>query len=397
MKKNKLFSVILSLSLVLTTAFIGAETVFADTSLEQSFDKAAMMKPAADPEDIVVQAVNMNGTEKPTPYSTASYKYGTIAYVKVHVPKAGSLQVAVMASENTTVGLYESYESIEAAAPLGSAYIQKAVTDEDIEMYTQQVSKAGTYYLVFSTTSYNPAQSAFAAGYIPDIASGASVSVKSGKTYYASVTGSGNRYYKITTPGTRYLTISFPDRLNTSASYKVKVMNSTKKKNLYSKVVSVSSGRDYTTYIGVPKGTYYIAVSTAEKCYGINVKSTSVKENSGSKKSTAKGILKGSSKSGIITASQSSSSGDWYKFKTTSAQLVEFSIDTKSGGYSGGIRATFYDAKGSIGSADYYYGRPSGRPSPYTLGMGKRLAPGTYYIKISKYGSGSGYYKLKWL
>lgn len=396
MKKKRIFAIALSLAMVLTTVFAGAESVFAGTSDIASAKTSVMTATAID--DNTVTAVNMNGTETPVPYTATGYSKGKDVYVKIEMPKAGTLQFAVRAdSYDTVVGLFNTIDGTQ--GPLSTCAIPKKTAEDDFYIYSQNVKEAGTYYLVFSTNSYSPAQSTFGAGYIAGTATNSNTTVSSGKTRYASVSGSGFRYYKITTAGARYLKISFPDSSDNTAKFKVKLYNSSKKKtNLLKGNVTIDSGKDFVTYVGVPKGTYYIGVSTDEDWYAINIKSTKVSENSGSKKSTAKGILKGSTKKGIITATQSSTSGDWYKFTINSSQLVKFQIDTLTGGYSGGIRVEFYNKNQTrpFGSADYYYGTPGDVVSPYTMGSSK-LAPGTYYIKVKKYGSGSGYYKLKWL
>ena len=223
----------------------------------------------------------------------------------------------------------------------------------------------------------------------------------SGKVRYASVSGTGYRYFKITVPGTRYLRIDIPwGDGGQDAAYKIKLMNSSKKKNLLKGIVNLKKdGRGYTTYAGVPKGTYYVAVSTAtDSAYSIKVTSTKVTDKSGSTRSKANRMYKGNSRSGIITATQSSSSGDWYKLVLGSTQRVELGIITKSGGYSGGIKFSVYSGSKTkaFGTAEYYYGEPNGTLHLYTSGYGDRLVKGTYYIKVQKYGSGSGYYKLKW-
>ena len=68
-------------------------------------------------------------------------------------------------------------------------------------------------------------------------------------------------------------------------------------------------------------------------------------DKSGSTRSKANRMYKGNSRSGIITATQSSSSGDWYKLVLGSTQRVELDIITKSGGYSGGIKFSVYSGK----------------------------------------------------
>ena len=131
----------------------------------------------------------------------------------------------------------------------------------------------------------------------------------------------------------------------------------------------------------------------------MKVSYTSVKENSGTTKGKAKSIYKGNTKKGIINASQSSTSGDWYKFKITKSQYVKFNIDVmgNSGGGSGGLKFSFYQAgKNYAAFTKNLYGDASADIQLYTSGYGTKLAPGTYYIKVQKYSYGNGYYKIRW-
>ena len=99
--------------------------------------------------------------------------------------------------------------------------------------------------------------------------------------------------------------VTFPSTASTySPSYSVKLMNS-KKKSISGDYQSVYASKNYTTYFGVGKGTYYIAVKTSDPIYGIRTTYNKVTEKSGSTKSKAKSIYKKGTKKGIITASQS--------------------------------------------------------------------------------------------
>lgn len=406
MKRFKLLSLTLAFALVLTTMFAGAESVFADTAQTDS-DKAAIgaslenarLMRAADtstPSETIA-AVNLN-TATPKWNPTNSYSYSKPIYAAVSIPKAGNFVFEIWAKGNTAVALYKDLSDVGVNDPVDYTSIPAAQSDDDTYYFTPQVKEAGTYYLVFVGDSYTDTYSDLTIGYVAANKSGGTTTLTSGKTRYASVSGTGYRYFKITTAGTRYLTIKFPwGDGGTSSKYKVKLMNSTKKTNLLKGVVTVDSGRNYVTYAGVPKGTYYVAVSTStDTCYSINVKATKVTEKSGSTKAKANKISKGGIRYGIITATQSSTSGDWYKFVVGSNQVVNFEVTTLTGGYSGGLKFTFYDSRGAFGTSECYYGEPNKTITPSTQYNGGRLAKGTYWIKVQKYGSGSGYYKLKW-
>ena len=348
-----------------------------------------------------VTAVNINTTTEANAYKTGLYDRNNLWSIPVKIPAAGNFLINLVSTGNNNVYLFDTPNPGADTKPIAAMALPASQSDSDIYSFSARVAKAGTYYLVFATDSYSSIQTALQVFYAKALKSGSSTAVTSGKVRYASVSGTGYRYFKITVPGTRYLRIDIPwGDGGQDAAYKIKLMNSSKKKNLLKGIVNLKKdGRGYTTYAGVPKGTYYVAVSTAtDSAYSIKVTSTKVTDKSGSTRSKANRMYKGNSRSGIITATQSSSSGDWYKLVLGSTQRVELDIITKSGGYSGGIKFSVYSGSKTkaFGTAEYYYGEPNGTLHLYTSGYGDRLVKGTYYIKVQKYGSGSGYYKLKW-
>ena len=423
---KKLLSLSLSAALVFTTVFAGAESIFAETSVTEkdcpaplelaenctldfeNAETAGAVKATgvnaslqAMTEMQSVTAVNINTTTEANAYKTGLYDRNNLWSIPVKIPAAGNFLINLVSTGNNNVYLFDTPNPGADTKPIAAMALPVSQSDSDIYSFSARVAKAGTYYLVFATDSYSSIQTALQVFYAKALKSGSSTAVTSGKVRYASVSGTGYRYFKITVPGTRYLRIDIPwGDGGQDAAYKIKLMNSSKKKNLLKGIVNLKKdGRGYTTYAGVPKGTYYVAVSTAtDSAYSIKVTSTKVTDKSGSTRSKANRMYKGNSRSGIITATQSSSSGDWYKLVLGSTQRVELDIITKSGGYSGGIKFSVYSGSKTkaFGTAEYYYGEPNGTLHLYTSGYGDRLVKGTYYIKVQKYGSGSGYYKLKW-
>ncbi|MEE0515539.1 MAG: hypothetical protein UC961_07810 [Emergencia sp.] len=423
---KKLLSLSLSAALVFTTVFAGAESIFAETSVTEkdcpaplelaenctldfeNAETAGAVKATgvnaslqAMTEMQSVTAVNINTTTEANAYKTGLYDRNNLWSIPVKIPAAGNFLINLVSTGNNNVYLFDTPNPDADTKPIAAMALPASQSDSDIYSFSARVAKAGTYYLVFATDSYSSIQTALQVFYAKALKSGSSTAVTSGKVRYASVSGTGYRYFKITVPGTRYLRIDIPwGDGGQDAAYKIKLMNSSKKKNLLKGIVNLKKdGRGYTTYAGVPKGTYYVAVSTAtDSAYSIKVTSTKVTDKSGSTRSKANRMYKGNSRSGIITATQSSSSGDWYKLVLGSTQRVELGIITKSGGYSGGIKFSVYSGSKTkaFGTAEYYYGEPNGTLHLYTSGYGDRLVKGTYYIKVQKYGSGSGYYKLKW-
>ncbi len=413
MRKSKLISLTLALALVLSTVFAGAESVFADTvklpedniTLQGTpFKDAAKFKAADDTTTITpVTAQNLNtvASDDLNAYTTTEYSNQGIYYA-VEIPKAGNFVFDILSvGGDTNVYLYDS---LDATSYVDARRIDAAQTTADSQTFSVQVKEAGTYYLVFQSVYGDTTQSAFTVTYVPAKSTTSSSTLKSNKDFYASVAGTGYRYYKVTTAGNRLLTITFPWGDGTNSKYKVKLMNSKKTKTL-SGLKTIDSSTNYTTYAAVPKGTYYVAVSTAtDSCYSINVKQGKVTEKSGSSRSKAMSISKGNTKKGLITATQSKTSADWYKIKVNSNQKVNLDILTKTGG-AGGIKVTVYSGSKtkSMGSVEFYNGSSAdsyaGILELYTTINNIKmnyLQKGTYYIKVTKYGSGNGYYKIQW-
>lgn len=414
---KKLLSLSLSAALVFTTVFAGAESIFAETSVTEkdcpaplelaenctldfeNAETAGAVKATgvnaslqAMTEMQSVTAVNINTTTEANAYKTGLYDRNNLWSIPVKIPAAGNFLINLVSTGNNNVYLFDTPNPGADTKPIAAMALPASQSDSDIYSFSARVAKAGTYYLVFATDSYSSIQTALQVFYAKALKSGSSTAVTSGKVRYASVSGTGYRYFKITVPGTRYLRIDIPwGDGGQDAAYKIKLMNSSKKKNLLKGIVNLKKdGRGYTTYAGVPKGTYYVAVSTAtDSAYSIKVTSTKVTDKSGSTRSKANRMYKGNSRSGIITATQSSSSGDWYKLVLGSTQRVELDIITKSGGYSGGIKFSVYSGSKTkaFGTAEYYYGEPNGTLHLYTSGYGDRLVKGTYYIKVQKYRS----------
>ena len=387
MKRRKLLSLVLAFALVLTTAFAGAESIFAGTVSDAAGTPATEItaQGANSTEDINAYVARMTtGSDNVTVIPVKTTKGGTLA-----IPLSG-----VEVGKGVTVTLHSTSAATSGDKIGYSKYLSSSKVEDTLYA---KVKKAGTYYLKFETASYNagmPQSVGFRAILYP-----AGGTLTKGKVFYgASPDNSGVSYYKVTAPGNGYLTVSFPERLTDYSSFNIKLMNS-KKNSLFTNFEYLSSSMAYKTTIGVAKGTYYIAVKNSDNAYGIKVSFTSVKESSGSSKSKAKSISKGSTKKGIITAAQSATSGDWYKFKITKTQYVKFTFKVKAngGGSSGGLKAAFYQSgKTYPATSVNCYGDDGKEVQLYTIGKGTKLAPGTYYIKVQKYSHGNGYYTLKW-
>ncbi len=382
MKKNRIVSIIVAIAVVLSMTFASGLGVFAGT----------VTNGAAAVGTIAAQDMNNTPDSGYASYTAAAIK-NSAAIVPVTVESAGTIIVPLQGTsvgKNLTVSMHTDAAATDANRVGYAEYLSSSNVSDTL---TADVAKAGTYYLKFDTWA-NVEQSAyFQVKFAP-----AEGSLTSGKLFYGSSVENGFAYYKITVPGNGYLKITMPE-MDESSSYHyyyLKVTN-TSKKNLLAGDKSLNSYDNYTSYIGVKKGTYYIAIKNSDKYYGLKVTFNSVKENSGTSKSKAKSISKGSTKKGVITANQKAGSGEWYKFVVKKTQKVTLKVNTKLGGYSGGVKfAVYKKGDSSAFGTKNIYDTSSGELQPYTFGKGNKLAAGTYYIKVEKYGDGNGYYSIKW-
>ncbi|MGC2871961.1 hypothetical protein ACDL92_01520 [Ihubacter sp. mB4P-1] len=389
MRKSKLLSILLSMTLVITTVLAGTGNIFA----------GSITSGTSAPTSIEVQDIN-KVTEDTTIRYTAKVTTGSdnTAIIPITVAKAGTIAIPMEGFEvgkGVTASIHSTPAATNGDRIGGTKYISSSNMNGTLYV---KVAKAGTYYLKFETASYSagtPQSVDFNVLLYP-----AGGTLTKGKIFRGSSPDGSDKvsYYKVTVPGNGYLTVSFLESDSSYPSYSIKLANS-KKNFLFPNFEYISSSKGYKTRIGVKKGTYYIAVKNSDKAYGMKVSYTSVKENSGTTKGKAKSIYKGNTKKGIINASQSSTSGDWYKFKITKSQYVKFNIDVmgNSGGGSGGLKFSFYQAgKNYAAFTKNLYGDASADIQLYTSGYGTKLAPGTYYIKVQKYSYGNGYYKIRW-
>ena len=383
MKKNRIVSVIIAIAVVMSMTFASGLGVFAGTVTNGTTAAGT------------IAAQDMNSTDEGSYISyTARAIKNSSAIVPVTVKSAGAIIVplqGIAVGKSLTVSMHTDAAATDANKIGYTRYLSSSNVNDTL---IADVTKAGTYYLKFDTWA-NVEQSAdFQVKFAP-----AEGSLTSGKVFYGSSADNSFSYYKITVPGNGYLKITVPEKDESESyhSYYVRVANSSRK-NMLAGDKMLTSSNNYTSYAGVKKGTYYIAVKTYnDNYYGLQATFSSVKENSGTSKSKAKSISKGSTKKGVITVSQKAGTGDWYKLVVKKTQKVTFKVNARLGGYSGGVKFAVYKrgssyAFGSISAHE----TASGELKPYTFGKGGKLAAGTYYIKVEKYNDGNGYYSIKW-
>ncbi len=328
---------------------------------------------------LAASAVQASVAQADVTVTKTSSSYTQVIPVKLN---KGGFKLTVTAGTNSaSAGVYTTSNSTsgqEAFAWAGSAY------STDVEYGS--VAKSTTYYLRISSNGTGAR--------VTINEYGMSKTLVNGRNVLSSSAGDGNSvsYYKINVPSRGYITLNLKNMESTNISAYTQVYNS--------KLKAISGGWDYyysskdADGIGVKKGTYYIGVKSSVDVYSVGYTFKKYGKKAGSKKSKATKIKKKKSKKGVITQGGGS---QWYKFKVTKnkAPKIYLSGKTYSGGNYGGLRATVYKNGKKIGGTltlNSTFTSTGGKVTIYGSGSYK----GTYQIKISKYNTGSGAYKLKW-
>lgn len=218
--------------------------------------------------------------------------------------------------------------------------------------------------------------------------SGIDRTVYSGSQIAVGQAKAQTNYFKFTATKTGYIRVNLTD-----IKGKIKLCNSDKTKSL-----SDTSPSTQSIVYGVKKGTTYnIKVSAPDNeeigGYTFKVTNYGVTENSGSSKSKAKTIKRGTSKgtsnvkTGCIVAGYSTS--DWYKFTLSSSKALNIAM---KGATNNGIKISVYKGSKLIKSGSF--NRTEAGVVIKSVG---KWTKGTYYIKISRANTySSGYYKCYW-
>ena len=336
---------------------------------------------------------NLNGGTAKLYYSPSATSSSYTYTYYVDMPKPGTLQIAYAASTTSTGGsAYISAPNLDSA---GSKTNDDGVTTKRFIVYN-----AGPVQIQFTLYKGNSNSSAcmlFAADYAPNTIN--TVKAPTGKFsswYYHGGTYSTNTTtkFKVKAAYTGYLVLDLQDadgENGYSVSYKV-----TGFKDYDSCPIS-----DIRRYIGVQKGkTYTFTIKTYAPIYAFRVRLYKVTQGKyGSKKSAASAIKKKALRKGIIWTNNKKV--HWYKIVNPKLQKVNVKIGMKmsageGGKYSGGLKVTFYDKKGSMGYSKINATYASKKVNLYTTNSGGKLRAGTYWIKVESYGGGNGYFTVKW-
>jgi|GEM_PF-2434746 len=392
MKRKKLVVIVLALTVAMTMCFAGAESAFASTTSPVvkvakasalATAKSTELTPGAavTPEDI---NTNPTGTAFQTPVSikTATYTYA----VQVTAPEMVAISFKG-ATDNTYLTLYSDSGLTSSISTASSS----TNSSNGVKTHYYAISSPGVYYMTFTcygTSSKNE----YANFEVQSVPMGGTLS--NATCFYGSGANSNAvSYYQVSVPSTGYLTVQVVSASNSTSSHNIKLCNANKS-SYYSDYEALYDTSGDSTFTGVKRGTYYIAVKSGDPAYGIKATFTKVKlSTTGTKKSKAKSIYKRSTKIGVLALS--SKTVNWYKIKVTKTQKVYISINTKSS-RTGNIKVTVYSKRNNMGYRTYNYSTPGSTLTLFTYGKGGKLTPGTYYIKVSKNYGGNGYYSIKW-
>ena len=386
MKNKKIWSIFLTTMLVITMCLGGVTSAFAETAETESpelqpleAEVAAAIEAKSDvvpvPDSNTLAAQNLNAISTATTYAAMSARL-----VTVNLPANGTLIIDSILPAGGTTELYHSDGD-----QLFINYTRRDYVGTNHYRQFYNLPK-GQYIVLFYTDDTDDAGvfSYFTATYAP---AGVTAPNNTGNTYFLGKSSNSTAAsFKLTAPANGYYTVAMGDTSGGSASVVAKTTG-------FSATLSFASDR----YIAVKKGqTYTFTVTTSTPVYGIKVKFTSVTESKySSKKSKAPSIKKNKTQKGLmITGAQKT---HWYKVKNPKKQKVTLALSTlrlgSTGTSSGGIKVTFYSGKQKVSSSYYYY-NSSGTMKVFN--SGKKLKKGTYYIKVTPIGKGTGYYTIKW-
>ena len=246
------------------------------------------------------------------------------------------------------------------------------------------IGEAGTYYLKLRAgTALIHRNYYFYANYVTY-----GSRITAGKQYFgANHSGKSISYYKLTAPSDGLLTVDVQDVGMPKASFRVRLV--TPRNEYLTNYETLRTG-DPRTYIGVTKGTYYLAVKTSDPLYTVKYRfspARTVRNNSIT-------LASGRTSSGLIPAS--SGKYCWYVLNIAAPQEVSLRFTARAGlgGKSGGIAIGESDPNGRIQKTHVLNRKRSSVTLHFRSGNSSLMPPGKYYIRVSAAGRGSGSFRV---
>lgn len=344
---------------------------------------------AADVEgsDNTVSAVDLN-SKAAAEMNTVTYDRNKQQTSKVKISRGGTFLIDLYGDGNSSKVWLTNGEGKQMGKSI-------SLTQEGRERtLVAEVEKGGIYSLNFDAEGSKTVSTGFRAYYAP----AGDIDVEFDKLYYGS--GASITYFKIKTPLTGYITVDIPECMKDKTTYGIKVLDKNRKtiSSYYDLYVDMDDTFNYNGYLGLDKGTYYLAIQTSDPAYGLKLSFKSVKKSTGTTRKKAVNLLKGQGKSGILHGDYY---GDWYKFTIKKRQKVTFAFEAKTGiRYLDELTVYFYKESDKMSfKINYLEGRSDNYQTEVTFPKNsKTLAPGTYYVRVRSNSSWlGGYYSIRWL
>jgi len=176
---------------------------------------------------------------------------------------------------------------------------------------------------------------------------------------------------------------------NSKYPFYVKILDAGKN-NLSGDYVSLEETGGVLDHIILEAGRYYLAVKTSDPVYKLKLILTKEVHSMRDTKEEAVELIEGKTKKGEMILK---GAPVWYKFdlaKTAKGLKFIFGADTFSGSDNGGLKFTLYTPDGSEAELNL----TSMQKSASFDSGDNQATEGTYYIKVSRYGTGCGTFQI---
>lgn len=316
-----------------------------------------------------------------TPLTVGGYYRGHAE--KIQISEKGTIYMMVIGEDDSTGRHgYVNFGVFKDAALTQSvdSWTNVSADGESVNGRAFKITEAGTYYLgVYSFINSASSAKSYEVLSLSAYSKGTDRTLSNGKWTAVGQKDEQTNYFKFKATSTGYIKVNNSDRVYVTLCSSGKKALSGETLNLYDPVYGVKKGNTY--YVKVR------ALYNTSGMYQLKVTNTGISEKSGTTKSKAVTIKKGSTKKGTITAG--SSQADWYKFKLTSKKTVKMTI---KGATNDQLKIAVYDGKKVVKTSTIYNNTKS-----ITLTSVGKWSKGTYHIKVYRGNSkSSGWYSLKW-
>lgn len=373
MKRSKLLSLLLCLTVMLSMCFAFSSSAYAaqETQSKQALAAATTVDSGA-----TIKPTKVENLDSAKLYATpATEDYSQDFTYTIKMPVKGSLFIRYAAAEpayGCSVKVNGNYADASGTADDGWTY----------KMFC--IKKAGKAKLTVTVSGKDGY-----AGFIVYYASGAKTVGKNSEFLLGSPGSSGVSTFKVKVPSTGYLKIIGAEAFN-SLGVKLRAKG-------FKDWVSLSSySNDFTTYVGVKKGTYTIKM-TGAGLYAVKVQFVKKAETSArTTKKKAALIKKKKINRGVIATDKKKV--HWYKIKNPKKQKMTIVVNAQkmsAGGSTGKLKVTIVYPTGSKDSTTVKLGASNDLSVTYSTTYGK-ANKGTYYLKVESVDGANGYYTLKW-